>query len=80
MKMILGRPTSIQIRDEKMVFFLGDRWVYVGPVIYGPGVVRQTGRLMEVPVDWPDVEAFFESRQHLDDGTNEWRLWGPRVN
>lgn len=79
-KVPLGRPTSIQIRHEKMVFFLGDRWVEIGPVRYGPAIVRNTGRLMDVPVKLPDVEEFFAGRQHLDDGTNEWRMWGPRVN
>lgn len=80
MKMILGRPTSIQVRNDKLVFFLGDRWVYIGPVYYGQAAERSTGRRMDVPVDLPNVENFFANRQHLDDGTNEWRWWGPRVN
>lgn len=62
-----------------MLFFLGDRWLEIGTVIYG-AAINQTGLRFNVPVSLPDVHEFFESRRYLDDGSEEWRNWGPRVN
>jgi hypothetical protein len=52
---------------------MGDRWIFVGEV-YLVEIERYV-----LPV-LPDFDEFFDSRSHLDDGTDLWRRWGPMVN
>lgn len=54
-------------------FLLGDHWILIGHYtcdVCGYFLVA----------DLPDVNKFFEGREHLDDGTFDWLEWGPRVN
>lgn len=77
----LQYPSVIQVRLGNCMFFLGDRWVLMGPVEFGVISVPPHGRLAHVPlVDNDEVDAFFAEREHLDDGSDDWRVWGPRVN
>lgn len=79
-KLPLAFPSVIQVRNRKCMFFIGDHWVEIGPVQYGPPVANDRGVLLGVPVRLPDTEAFFEERRYLDDGTDDWHEWGPRMN
>jgi hypothetical protein len=69
-------PSSVDIsfHTKKCRFFLGDRWLEVGKVSL------KHSRAMVMDVDMPDVGAFILDRLHLDDGTEDWLKWGPRVN
>lgn len=69
-------PPTVEINDllKKARFFLGDRWIEIGDVVFhevGPKTFE-----MEVP----DIGLFFAMREGLEDGTEEWYEWGPRVN
>lgn len=55
-------------------FFLGDRWIEIGKI----ALVPQKNMIVEVTL--PDIDKFFEERQSADDGTEDWCVWGPRVN
>lgn len=70
-----ARPNGVQVSfiTGKCEFFMGDRWIFVGPVM---AVQRRNGFTAVLP----DFNKFFEDRKVFDDGSEEWRAWGPRVN
>jgi hypothetical protein len=72
-------PSSVDISfyTKKCRFFLGDRWLEIGKVNTRTNV-RNGGLIMDV--DMPDVEGFLIRRLDLNDGTEDWAEWGPRVN
>lgn len=71
-----ARPNGIRVSfiTGKCAFFMGDRWIPAGEVM-----LAQTRGGAFFPV-LPDFDLFFEGRKGLNDGTDEWRKWGPRVN
>ena len=71
-------PSSIDIsfHTKKCRFFLGDRWIDVGPV----SLKTHRSLILDMEVQMPDVGAFLIERLDLNDGTEDWMEWGPRVN
>lgn len=70
-----ARPNGMKVCfvSGKVEFFLGDHWILVGPAR-----IVQSSR--GVRPDLPDANKFFDERRDLDDGSDVWRQWGPRVN
>lgn len=58
---------------KKARFFLGDRWIDIGPI-----KLRNNQYMTEM--DMPDIETFIARRIDLNDGTEDWLEWGPRLN
>lgn len=73
-------PPSIEVNPtlKKVRFFLGDRWLTVGK---WQTTIENKGRNTAcISIELPDILAFIEQREILDDGTLDWYAWGPRVN
>lgn len=68
--------TIIDVNEtlERVRFFLGDRWVDVGKM----EMVFQGRYAVEITM--PDVEAFFDRQAVLDNGSEDWLIWGSRMN
>jgi hypothetical protein len=69
-------PNPIDVNEtlEKVRFFLGDRWVDVGKM-----EMVFEGRYA-VDITMPDVEGFLEQQFELDNGSEDWLIWGTRMN
>lgn len=72
-------PPCVDFNDVigKVRFFLGDHWIDIG-LIKCTGVVENGRYFCEV--DFPDVDLFMENQIELDDGSEDWAIWGCRVN
>lgn len=68
-------PSSFEMNDylQKARMFLGDRWIEIGDFVI-------TGSKNDCCVQVPDVEQWLDSREYLNDGTEDWAVWGPRMN
>lgn len=70
-----ARPSGLIVSfiTGKCKFFMNDRWIFVGNVF----LVQNRNSFRPV---LPDCDRFFDERRELDDGSDMWRQWGPRVN
>lgn len=73
-------PPAVEFNSvlQKARFFMGDRWIDIGD--FTTTTVKTPDQGISMVVNMPDMDKFFREREDLNDGTEDWCLWGPRVN
>lgn len=68
---------DFNVESGKVKFFLGDRWVEIGE--WATRTIIEDGK-MRVQMAMPNMTEFFDEQRLLDNGSDDWAMWGPRVN
>lgn len=63
---------------RRVEFFLGDRWIKIGDWKTNVEGRGKDNAIMSVQM--PDIDMFLREQFDLDNGTEDWAIWGPRVN